>query len=102
MSFLQAYIACAGGIVLSIIIPVLAKAVREQFNTGGTAELSGLNIIARAIWRIVRPYVVLGVFSLAVALLIIAFTGETLRTWQTALIAGYLWDSTLQKIAGRP
>lgn len=102
MGFWQAYITSAGGVVLSIIIPVLARAVREQFYMGGPAELSGLRILARASWRVMRPYLLLGAFSLVVALLIIAVAGETLRTWESALIAGYLWDSTLQKFAGKP
>ncbi|MEW6659563.1 MAG: hypothetical protein AB1424_12960 [Thermodesulfobacteriota bacterium] len=102
MDFLHTYAVCASGVVLSIIIPVLSKAVRRQFDLGGAAELGGFGIIIRAIWQVIRPYIILGLFSLAVALLIVAFSGETLKTWQAALIAGYLWDSTLQKIMGKP
>ena len=102
MNFLHTYGACALGVVLSIIIPVLFKAVRQQFNLGGPAELGGFGLLVRAIWQVIKPYAILGAFSLAVALLIVAFLGETLKTWQAALIAGYLWDSTLQKITGKP
>lgn len=102
MDFLQTYMACAGGVILSIVVPVLAKAVRQQFNTGGPAQLGGVGVFVRAVWQWLRPYIILGAFSLAVALLIVTFSGELLRTWQAALIAGYLWDSTLQKITGAP
>lgn len=102
MNFWQVYIACAGGVVLSIAIPVLAKAVRQQFNVGGPAELGGILLLVRTIWQRLRPYAILAAFSLAVSLLIVAFLGENLRTWQLALLAGYAWDSTLQKIVGKP
>lgn len=102
MDFFHTYAFCALGVILSIIIPVLFKAVKQQFNLGGPAELGSLGLFFRAIWQVIRPYVILGLFSLAVALLIVAFSGEILRTWQAALIAGYLWDSTLQKITGKP
>ena len=48
-------------------------------------------------WERTRPYVVTGIFSLVVALLVVAAMGSQLDTWSKALIAGYLWDSTLQK-----
>jgi hypothetical protein len=48
-------------------------------------------------WERVRPYVATGLFSLVVALLVAAVVGSQLDTWSKALIAGYLWDSTLQK-----
>jgi hypothetical protein len=102
MGFGHVYIACAAGVVLSVIIPILAKAVRQQFDVGGPADVSGIGLFWRAVWQSSRRYIVLGSFSLAVALLIVALVGDTLKTWQTALVAGYLWDSTLQKIVGRP
>jgi hypothetical protein len=102
MDFWHAYLACASGVILSIVIPVLAKAVRQQFNVGGPVELGGLGVLIRSIWQRARPYAILGVFSLGVALLLVSFLGDTLKTWQAALIAGYLWDSTLQKITGKP
>ncbi len=102
MDFLHSYIACAAGVILSIIIPVLAKAVKKQFEIGGPSELSGFGLLIRSIWQLMRPYAIIGAFSLAVALIIVAFSGDTLKTWQGALIAGYLWDSTLQKVTGRP
>lgn len=102
MNFWQVYIACAGGVVLSIAIPVLAKAVQKQFNVGGPAELGGVRLLMHAIWQQLRPYAILTAFSLTVALLVVAFMGESLRTWQLALLAGYAWDSTLQKVVGKP
>jgi len=39
-----------------------------------------------------------GLFSLITALLLVALV-DPLKTWQAALLAGYAWDSTLQKLA---
>ena len=39
MSFWEAYFACAGGVVLSVIIPVLSKSVQQQFATGEPAAV---------------------------------------------------------------
>lgn len=98
MNFLDAYLACAAGVLLSALIPSLAAIVRQHFTAGTPAAFEQL-ALAKLLWHATRPYVVLALLSLAVSLLIIAFLGKQLATWQSALIAGYLWDSTLQKIA---
>lgn len=102
MSFWHAYTACAGGVLLSFIIPVLSISVKKQFNVGGPAGFGGIGLLARTIWQQAKPYATLAVLSLAVAIVIIAFSGDSLKTWQLAFLAGYAWDSTLQKIAGKP
>lgn len=98
MNFLNAYLACAAGVLLSALIPSLAATVRQYFSAGTPAALEQL-ALAKLLWHATRPYIILAAFSLAVSVLIIAFLGNQLATWQSALIAGYLWDSTLQKIA---
>jgi putative effector of murein hydrolase LrgA (UPF0299 family) len=50
-------------------------------------------------WEKIKPIVVVGVFSLLVALLVLAFMRDKIVDWQSALIAGYLSDSTLQRIS---
>ncbi len=102
MPFGEAYLACAAGVILSVTIPVLSKSVQQQFSAGGPAEVGGAVRLMGLIWQQTRRYRILAAFSLAVAALIVAFLSDTLVTWKAALIAGYLWDSTLQKIAGRP
>jgi hypothetical protein len=49
-------------------------------------------------WQTIRPYVATGIFSLVAAVLIVAAMGDRLDSWSAALIAGYTWDSTLQKL----
>jgi len=47
----------------------------------------------------IKPYLALGLFSLLTALLVVAFLGDTLGSdWRPAFVAGYAWDSTLQKV----
>jgi len=48
-------------------------------------------------WKI---YVATGVFSLLTAVLIMAFARDTVKDWwwQDALLAGFAWDSLLQKV----
>lgn len=83
------------GVAISVILPILRRALPRQ--KGGVAGLGG---IVPRIWQIARPYLVVGVFSLIVGLLIVALAGETLGDWRTALLAGYASDSTLQKLRG--
>jgi hypothetical protein len=80
----------------------MSAAVRKQFGTGEPQGFNKFGATARRVAEAAKPYVILGAFSLVVSILIIAFLSKEIATWQSALIAGYLWDSTLQKIAGRP
>ena len=86
------YFICAVGVVISVILPIL-RALLPGPPTGNSRWEK-----AKAIWLAARPYIVLGVFSLVSALLIVAASGETLKDWRAALLAGYAWDSTLQKL----
>jgi hypothetical protein len=98
LSFWEAYRACAGGVILSVLIPSLIRAVHQSFSEVGTPAGFEQFVLLKAIWKRIKPFVVLGVFSLMVSVLIVAFFQDKMETWRTALIAGYLWDSTLQKI----
>jgi hypothetical protein len=50
-------------------------------------------------WDKARPYVATALFSLLVAVLLMAYLGDTITSWKAALLAGYSCDSTLQKLA---
>jgi len=89
MPFWYVYMFSVFGILISIALPIL----RESIPGGklrGFAEL----------WEIIKPYLVIGLFSLLTALLVVAFTQGTLTDWKAALLAGYAWDSTIQKLKG--
>lgn len=95
------YVWCIVGIALSIILPILRSMLPKppkppvfdaQGNPIGGAAASGA-------WSTIKPYVIVGLFSAATAILIVAFAGDNLKTWGSALLAGYAWDSTLQRIS---
>ena len=88
LTIIQAYELVVLGIIVSIVLPILRRLV--PIPDGGP----------KALQSAVRPYLVIGAVSLVAAVLVIAFAGESAKnwSWQTALLAGYAWDSTLQKI----
>jgi hypothetical protein len=89
LSPLQVYGFCVLGVVVSVVLPIL----RKMLPTQGVAAVGG-------IWPAVKPYVVIGFFSLVVGVLVVALGGDAVKqwNWQTAVLAGYAWDSTLQKL----
>jgi hypothetical protein len=82
------YLSVAGGIVISVILPVIRALLPKP----------PMALAREDKWQRIRPYIATGIFSLIVAVLIVAAMGPQLSSWSTALIAGYTWDSTLQKL----
>jgi hypothetical protein len=89
-AFIHTYLVIALGIVISVVLPIL----RLYF-----PKAKGVTVAEESkTWSIAKPYLALGIGSLLTSLLIMAFAGDSLNTWKAALLAGYAWDSTLQKI----
>jgi formate hydrogenlyase subunit 3/multisubunit Na+/H+ antiporter MnhD subunit len=88
------------GVLLSVLVPVFMKWLREF-----TSDLGrGSGDVAAKVWLFARPYVKLAVASSVIGLLALAiyragFSGDkiVLDTWAKALLFGYVWDSTFQK-----
>lgn len=84
---------CAG-VVISVVLPPLSTYVRSQF---GSTTAPAINF---------KKYGALLAFSLITALLVLAgyraMNPNTSITWYAALLAGYTWDATLQKIGLDP
>jgi hypothetical protein len=83
------------GVAASVLIPVLRAAVPRP----SSVETLGLR---SRVGVALRPYVALAVLSLIVALVVAAAAaaaGKPLDTWYAAFLAGYVSDSTLQKLA---
>ena len=76
------------GVGLSVLMPFLAALVKKYW--------PGETTIAnwRGFWVAVRPYVILGAFSLVIAILVAA--SADFETRSLALLAGFAWDKTLQ------
>jgi len=78
-------------------VPILWQAVRASLPARG---FSGFGA---SLWTAVGPYLLLGLASIATAPVIYVSGGATLDGhWPPALLKGYAWDSTLQKIVGKP
>lgn len=98
LTIIGIYAFCVLGILVSIVLPIL-KAMLPAPPVDGAAAPQALTM--SDLWQRAKPYLVIGAFSLLTGILIVAFTYGTLKDWRAALLAGYAWDSTLQKI-GKP
>lgn len=97
---IESYLWCVAGIAISVLLPVIWEAVSRYFPKvqGAAAARMAAPPILTAMWRIMAPYLLLGAASSLTALLIVAALGDTLQDYRAALLAGYAWDSTLQKL----
>ena len=91
-SHVQIYLWCVLGILISILLPILRALLPKP------PTVQGSRGIVSTFWTHAKPYLVVGLFSFLSGFLIVAFTWGTLNDWRAALLAGYAWDSTLQKI----
>ncbi|WP_140467692.1 hypothetical protein [Hymenobacter nivis] len=91
---LDLYFATAAGVLVSVILPL----IRPLLPKPDAAARS----MAPSFWKVVSPYLATGLFSLIVACLITAYSnsaGRPIENIYAAFIAGYLADSTLQKLS---
>ena len=78
---------CVLGILVSVILPVLRRMLPKPLTLQGDVPA----------WK---RYGAIGLFSLITAVVVIAFVKASVSNWwwYDALLAGYVWDSTLQKL----
>jgi len=87
------------GVLISIVLPVIKKSVIKPAPTAPIkGQTAGVSSKISEFLTDAKPYLLTGLFSLIVALLLLAFLGEDIEDWRTALLAGYAGDSTLQKL----
>lgn len=91
--FLDLYPWVVVGVAISVILPILRQALPKP--TAGEAGMSGA---LPRLWIIAKPYLALGLFSCLVGLLVLAVLFDEIGDWRAALIAGYVSDSTIQKL----
>ncbi len=91
------YELCILGIVISVVLPPLWAFVRIKFAPPTTATKDfGATVVT--IWTLLFPYVALGIASTLTAVIVIAVAGDKITSATGAVLAGYAWDSTLQKL----
>jgi hypothetical protein len=88
---------CLLGIVISVVLPGLWAYVRQHFPAGLGAQPKGPTGW-QSLVALISPYAALGFASALTAILVLAFAGDSLVEPKAALLAGYAWDSTLQKL----
>ncbi len=81
------------GVVISIIIPAARKA------TGNGQGISGAG---QRLLDFIRPYTPWAILSVAVAIALMFLLEKEISTQVAAFVAGYSWDSTVQKFSGKP
>jgi hypothetical protein len=90
------YFWCLLGIIISALLPSLWSYVRLRFPAASDATARTIDL--PGFLELVRPYAALAVASALTALLVVAFLGDSLPDPRAAILAGYAWDSTLQKL----
>jgi hypothetical protein len=75
------------GVVLSVLLPVLYAIVKKLWPDSGVNSWPD-------VWKLIFPYVVLGVFSIVVAVLLSA--AADFESPEAAVMAGFAWDKTLE------
>ena len=96
---MELYFSAAAGVVASVLLPIMVHVVRDQFNVAETSGKASLwKRAANTAWPYVKKYLILLCFSLVVACVIVAVLGDTIHGWKAAFLAGYAWDSTIQKL----
>ncbi len=93
MGFLEIYPYVVLGIVFSVIIPILRQSLPKP---APQSKYDGKDFFDR-IWPIAKPYIVLMIFSLIIGVFVVALSGDILADSTKALLAGFTWDSILQK-----
>lgn len=89
----QVYLLVVAGIIISVVYPILRQSLPKP--KGGPAGAEGL---WPRIWKAAKPYLATLLFAMITAPLIMAFLGEKLETWQAALLAGFAWEATIEKV----
>lgn len=97
--FIYTYSICCLGVLISVLLPILRKSIEKFSRDSG--EVAGLGSRLGLFFSIAKPYLIMGLFSLIIGLLIVAAAQESLTDWRAALLAGYAGDSTVQKLTSR-
>jgi hypothetical protein len=97
MSFATLYGLFVAGIILSVLVPIAVKWVTDAQKDFGKGS------ILRTVWNFAKPILKFAAGSAILgAILLLVFlaggTNVTDVTWYNAILYGYGWDATLQKI----
>ena len=99
MSVWTLYLLFVVGILLSLLLPVMLKWLREARDTSNR----GFGDVWPKVWAFIKPYVKIAVSSavvgLALVIVFLAANGKSENVaWYNAIIYGFGWDSAVQKL----
>ena len=89
---METYLYVVVGIVISIVLPIL-RALLPNPSLHFSANSTFMK-------ETVKPYLIITTFSLVSAILICAGLPDDAMDCKAAILAGYAWDSTVQKMHG--
>jgi hypothetical protein len=89
---------CILGIIISVLLPPLWAFVKSKFQPPPQAGTKGFGAAVMTIWTLFLPYLGLGLASTLTSIILIAVVGDKITSAAGAVLAGYAWDSTLQKL----
>jgi hypothetical protein len=97
MNLWEIYGLFVAGIILSVIVPIALRWVKTATDTAKKGA------IMTTIWTFAGPYIKVAIGSAIVGfLLLLVFLGTSpdlnKLAWYNAVLYGYGWDATLQKI----
>jgi hypothetical protein len=90
LSYWAEVVFAALGVALSVLLPVLVALMKRYWpNTEVQTKAD--------VWKLILPYVVLGVFSLGIALVVAA--AADFDSAEAAVMGGFAWDKTVEVAA---
>lgn len=90
LSYWAEVVFAALGVALSVLLPVLVALVKRYWPNTDVKT-------ATDVWKLILPYVVLGVFSLGIALVVAA--AADFDSAEAAVMGGFAWDKTIEVAA---
>ena len=90
LSYWTEVLFAAAGVALSVLLPFLVALVKRYWPDPKIRE--GTDIL-----KLILPYLVLGIFSLGIAIIVAAAADFESR--EAAVIAGFAWDKTVEVAA---
>jgi len=99
MDILRLYLLFVAGIILSLLVPLAAKWLKEARKE----DVRGVGNTLAKVWTLAKPYVKVAVGSAIVGMILVVIflvsKGDAKAiAWHNAVIYGFGWDSLLQKL----
>jgi len=103
MSDVKLFLWIVVGVVLSVLLPIVVKWIKEFTDTEG----KNTGDVSAKVWNFAKRYIKVAVASVLIAFfaLVLYRAGmggeDVINTWFKAVVYGYVWDSTFQKLRAK-